>query len=345
MGRHHRDLIWLGSAARTDQRTDRRCTDVPGYPPPVPSESLVQEAAALEADADEYPDQRGEILLEASAAWRRAGDDDRAEQILLSLVEAGGEDGAYARVELADRAFDRGDASAARSWLTGLAADPALHDGHCQLAAELLAAHDDLPGALRWYDRFVARLAEDQLTALDGPGGWMAFAAIPMRARRQLREQLGFPPDAADERVPAHPGDNPGGWEAERARLTAEQLPAGRPPRAQVLVFRRDERELAIRTWPDTYQNDADYYRDVEARRRSDAESGLAETVIVPMSVADLITFAQTEGGSPVEQSTRERYSTTVPQAQHIRWPPARNDRCWCGSGIKYKKCCGRPSP
>lgn len=24
-----------------------------------------------------------------------------------------------------------------------------------------------------------------------------------------------------------------------------------------------------------------------------------------------------------------------------VPWPPGRNDRCWCGSGSKYKKCCG----
>jgi hypothetical protein len=308
----------------------------------VSSESLVREATALEDDAEVYPDQRGEILLEASAAWRRAGEHSRAEQILISLVEGGGEDGAYARVELAAHALDRGDATAAEGWLTGLAGEPVLHDGHCQLAAELLAAHNDLPGALRWYDRFVARLTEDQLTALDGPDGWIAFAAIPLRARRQLREQLGYVPDAVDERVPAHPSDTPGGWEAARARLVPER---SRPTRIQVLVFQRDERDHAVRTWPDTYQDDPNYYRDVETRRRSDAESGVVDTVIVPVSVADLIAFAEADGGSPTEPSTRERYLATVPQARHIRWPPARNDRCWCGSGIKYKKCCGRPNP
>jgi hypothetical protein len=25
-----------------------------------------------------------------------------------------------------------------------------------------------------------------------------------------------------------------------------------------------------------------------------------------------------------------------------VPWPPARNDACWCGSGEKYKRCCGR---
>jgi hypothetical protein len=159
----------------------------------VSSERLAQEAAALEHGAEEYPDQRGEILLEASTAWRRAGDDSRADQLLESLVEAGGEDAAYARVELASNAFDKGDRAAAAACLDRLAKDPELHDGHCQLAAELLASHGDLPGALRWYDPFVSRLPDEQLAALDGPDGWLTFAAIPLRARRQLREQLGFP--------------------------------------------------------------------------------------------------------------------------------------------------------
>jgi uncharacterized protein YchJ len=24
-----------------------------------------------------------------------------------------------------------------------------------------------------------------------------------------------------------------------------------------------------------------------------------------------------------------------------VAWPPERNTPCWCGSGTKYKKCCG----
>jgi uncharacterized protein YchJ len=27
-----------------------------------------------------------------------------------------------------------------------------------------------------------------------------------------------------------------------------------------------------------------------------------------------------------------------------ISWPPPRNAPCWCGSGTKYKKCCGGPN-
>ncbi|TDC03308.1 SEC-C metal-binding domain-containing protein, partial [Actinomadura bangladeshensis] len=27
-----------------------------------------------------------------------------------------------------------------------------------------------------------------------------------------------------------------------------------------------------------------------------------------------------------------------------LAWPPERNAPCWCGSGRKYKKCCGSPT-
>ena len=26
-----------------------------------------------------------------------------------------------------------------------------------------------------------------------------------------------------------------------------------------------------------------------------------------------------------------------------VGWPRGRNERCWCGSGMKYKKCCAAP--
>jgi hypothetical protein len=34
-----------------------------------------------------------------------------------------------------------------------------------------------------------------------------------------------------------------------------------------------------------------------------------------------------------------------MPDGRLIGWPPPRNKPCWCGSGLKYKKCCGGPLP
>jgi hypothetical protein len=57
----------------------------------VPNETA--DALDLEAEALEYPDDRGEILIKAAAAWRRAGDDLRATTLLEGLIAEGGEDG------------------------------------------------------------------------------------------------------------------------------------------------------------------------------------------------------------------------------------------------------------
>ncbi len=69
--------------------------------------TAVDEATALEAEAGEYPDERGEILIEAALAWRRAGHPERAEAVLTRLVEAGGEDACYALNRAAGRSDDR----------------------------------------------------------------------------------------------------------------------------------------------------------------------------------------------------------------------------------------------
>jgi hypothetical protein len=315
----------------------------------VPS-NPAQDAAALELDAHEYPDERGEILLEAATLWRRAGDDDRAGELLRSLVEDGGEDGCFARVELAALALDHDDRAGADGWLDRLAKDPELTAPPCQIAAELLAEHGDPRGALRWYDRFVARLEEDQLAALDGPTGWISFAAMPLQARRELREQLGLPRDAADERVPARPDDVRSALDATLAELRQEGTELRRENaaltatlrRSTVLVFPAAERERAAREWPGSDADSPDYFPAIERSLREDAENGVGAAVVAA-SVAELIAFADTHGGSPTEEPTRRQYLLTVPEERWTSWPPERNGRCWCGSGIKYKKCCGRP--
>ncbi|MEO3782456.1 SEC-C metal-binding domain-containing protein [Actinocorallia sp. B10E7] len=47
-----------------------------------------------------------------------------------------------------------------------------------------------------------------------------------------------------------------------------------------------------------------------------------------------------------IERQMRVDLSARIltPEGELIPWPPERNDPCWCGSGAKYKKCCGRPT-
>ena len=161
----------------------------------------VDEAAAIEAEADAYPDERGEILLEAAAAWRAAGQPERANKLLTELVEAGGDDGCYARVDLAEACFADGTPDEAFEHLAALAGDPALEHSHAGLAAELLAELGHAEESLRWYDRAVARLTPEELRALSGPQGWAHMSAVTVRGRREVRRGLGLPADATDVNV------------------------------------------------------------------------------------------------------------------------------------------------
>jgi tetratricopeptide (TPR) repeat protein len=313
------------------------------------ADTATNEARALEAEALEYPDQRGEILLEAAGAWRRAGDRERSDALLVELIDAGGEDAGYARFERASALFADGRVDDARAELAALARDPELHDGHCGLVAELLSGRGDHAEALRWYDRLVARLTPDRLEALTGPAGWMSLDSVPLRGRRHVREQLGLVPDATDEIVPVAPmeGTDLLRWPATTEELR-DHLDVGgpRPAVLRMLTFQRAERAEAQRRWPETYGDttDDEYYPAAERRWREMADRGVGSIQVVPGVVADLAAYADEVGGSAADQAVRTRYVDTVPESRMIAWPPPRNARCWCASGRKYKQCCGRPA-
>jgi tetratricopeptide (TPR) repeat protein len=298
------------------------------------------DAARLEADALEYPDERGEILLDAAVAWRRAGYPERAAELLVGLAAEGGEDGCYARRELVEDWFQSGEDAAAASGLAQLACDPALHEGHCQLVAELLVARGDLGGALEWYDRAVARLAPETVEAVRGPDGWAQLsAAIMLWGRREVRRQLGLPADAMDEITPTPPA-----WPPVDLDGLADQLSPGRVPRqVRMLVVQRAERAEARLRWPQEYgAPDDEHYPAAESRWRDLADRGVPSIRVVPATVQALCAFAEQIGGSPTDSAIKTRFSETIPEQDTLRWPPPRNSPCWCGSPTKYKKCCGR---
>jgi uncharacterized protein YecA (UPF0149 family) len=72
-------------------------------------------------------------------------------------------------------------------------------------------------------------------------------------------------------------------------------------------------------------------------------ERGVARITLVPASADGLARFAERTGGEPDDEDTRQAYMDEI-AATGIEWPPARNAACWCGSGRKYKKCCGNPA-
>lgn len=299
-------------------------------------------AEELQASADAYPDERAEILLEAADAWQRAGRPDRARAILEELIQIGGEYGCDARIQLADLHLQAGHTELAHAQLNLAAKDPALGERQSELAAELLAAHNDLDRAARWYDRAAARLPGKQIDALRrGDERLTIGTTIMLRNRQHVRQQLGRHPDMLDTLVPELP--NPAGPTTSEDIL--DLVDSGIIPRQiRMLTFQRDQRRLAQQQWPGEYdQPENEYYAAAEHRWRELRDGGASSITVVAAQVNDLIAFAQLQDESPTDTAIKRRYCETAPDSVTIAWPPERNSACWCGSERKYKKCCGQP--
>jgi Plasmid pRiA4b ORF-3-like protein/SEC-C motif len=90
------------------------------------------------------------------------------------------------------------------------------------------------------------------------------------------------------------------------------------------------------------YRDHADYRREIEQ-----ALQGMVAPVrVVPLDVPGLLAYAQRESKEPAHRRTRLAYTSWLYETggYAVAWPPERNGPCWCGSGTKYKKCCGSPA-
>ena len=112
--------------------------------------------------------------------------------------------------------------------------------------------------------------------------------------------------------------------------------------------FPADQWPLALERWPDLTDDlpadHAAYSRRIEARLKWLAKGLPGHRVsVAPLTVAELDEAAGDRAGTG---EARSRLAARIhQQGRAIAWPPARNDRCWCGSGRKYKQCCGPEPP
>ena len=170
----------------------------------------------------------------------------------------------------------------------------------------------------------------------------MQVSSVMLRGRREVRLRLGLPVDVTDEIAPLAP--------LQRQPVVVEDLhdylESGRTPQqVRMLVFQREQRAEARRRWPDEYHApDEEYYPAAEHRWRELASQGVPAIRVVPAIVSQLCEFAERVGGLPTDSEVKAQYASTIAEHVGIAWPPARNGPCWCGSGAKYKKCCGRVS-
>ena len=306
----------------------------------------------LEAELEEYPDQQGEIMLEIASARLKLGEPDRAIGIWRDLIAEGGEDCDYARVALAEHRFDQGQDEAARDELAALKATRRTSGGGWQLAAELLEERGELTESLVWYTMATERFTADELTVLGEDFGWTSLPGMLVRRRRTIRALIGLPPDETDLLVPTE-------QEIQRAFRrpfqTAEdavdtiRARRGTPAEVRMLFWPRSEFDAARNRWPEAMDQDlseTQYYEGLETKLGDMAREGASRVNVVPCSLYSFAAYFDAAGDSSeaLSAAKREYLDARYREGRYLQWPPARNQPCWCGSGAKYKKCCGAPS-
>jgi hypothetical protein len=172
---------------------------------------------------------------------------------------------------------------------------------------------------------------------------------VLLNMRRRIRYQLGLSPDALDLAAPADPalpfdsalapsplgGDDD--WEDEDWEDDDDDV-------LRLLYWPEHEYTLLLARWPGLAEEfGADWASQRDSIKAECAES-LADgpVQVLPGEVEEYATFAAKHGLDPAIASTGDRYEDQLTmQGRGIEYPPERNAPCWCGSGSKYKKCCG----
>jgi hypothetical protein len=167
--------------------------------------------------------------------------------------------------------------------------------------------------------------------------------------RARVREKLGLPVDSIDEHGIRVKEDFKAGLKREFD--DDANTPAAAESRAPACFFPRAEiaRALGEGLVPTGHAAGEDtdpYYRALELGwRRAREEHGLAGMRILAVSVDEVLAYAAERKLDPRAPQTQADHLMDRLEAgrETLMWPPERNAPCWCGTGRKYKKCCGRP--
>ncbi|WP_458690949.1 SEC-C metal-binding domain-containing protein [Nocardia tengchongensis] len=297
-------------------------------------DELSHEESALyyeEEAAAGDPGQRAQNLNEAASYWALAGDFERARRRYLDAIADGGEVAGDARVWYAVLLLGHGDTQEARNLLDVVFAEGPDDYLVYEAAGEAFEGREDWAEALRWFE---AGLERSRITAGDDARETLGRYRLGS-GRARVRQQLGLPEDRIDL-----------GVDRERHRWLEMLERLGRseqdlPARAAILFLPENEFAQVIRRWPTLHE----YYGTFDEHRRTvedalrTAESG-ASAAIVTGTADGLAAYAD----DPENPSTRAAFAAHLANAGTVTpWPPGRNETCWCGSGRKYKKCCGKP--
>jgi hypothetical protein len=140
---------------------------------------------------------------------------------------------------------------------------------------------------------------------------------------------------------------------ANQATSTLQNAMGERSPkqmRISVTWFPNDEYDKALATWPELADEWGDvhpeYCRRLEKRMRELTAHGILIRSVAPIWIDKYVAWCNERDDDPAHEGSRAAYAADLERlGGTVPWPPRRNERCWCGSGDKYKSCCGSVGP
>lgn len=174
-------------------------------------------------------------------------------------------------------------------------------------------------------------------------------------ARRLSLKRLGREPDALEHEVETFRArkDVGGTIRIDAERALDRRL--GIPPRSTSMeaTWLREEDDLeARRRWPmwaagfAVDEPFADRAARMERSLRNRRAAGDGPIVVVTLDFEHFVRWCEQSGYDPADRRSRGTYMQADERRSvaEQRWPPGRNEPCWCGSERKYKRCCGAVS-
>ncbi|MBA8825368.1 hypothetical protein FHX42_002719 [Saccharopolyspora lacisalsi] len=336
-----------GESARLRQGRDElpaeNAVTETGHRLPQSPAEWAQRARETEADLAEYPDERVDVLCEAGHAWAQAGELEQAERCYRLAAAEGTEPelpdprAYYASFLIEEYDAVRGNELLDELWRSRPTVPSTYH-----FVAETLEENGEYQRALNWANAGLSRCYPQPFTP--GVDEVVDDQELDMllTTRSRIREALDQPADTLDEL----------GEQAHDAFGSAldsfeRQNPVSRP--TAVLYWPESEYERVPRRSSDSSADSesgarahVDHRRETERVLRASAEGDTP--LVAHGDVAEFLDFCGERERDPSTASIRNDYAGWL--AEHgrgISWPPERNEVCWCGSGRKYKKCCGAP--
>jgi len=284
---------------------------------------------ALTADElrTSWPDARLSKLLDSAQSHLLNQQPEQAIAVWQQMIREGGGDADWGHLEYSDFLFSRRLDDQAWCELADLMAGRRAFGHPWRLAAEMLEDLGRQEEALLLYSTAVDHLSDEELRYANGP----VWAREIRAGRRRLRWRMRIPLDDIDLLARMGPAELDEKWADLVAGLARPSVSDRRLP-----FWARTAFDLPSEESPETISPPADgYYRRIEETLQTHG----GRITLLPRKLETLapVASAALSAGHITELPAATRQYDSIA----VEWPPGRNQACWCGSGIKYKRCCG----